>query len=121
MNNINPTGCNQSQWLNPRRKLHAETVLAHLWWHAGKIRLDRYHYLALRDEHQLQPHQVDGAVDDLYAIGAADVRAPGGGIVIVQALARSVEECLFAPGAAEPDLKRTAKANGWRMPRRFTA
>lgn len=107
-NDIN--GMHVGQWLNPRRKLHAETVLAYLWSQCGgKMHVQAHHYRSFRELHGLEPYQVDTAIDDLYAVRAVELRAPGGGVVIVQAVMQSMEECMFAPPAAREPVPKLEK------------
>lgn len=65
-----------ADWLNPRRRLYCEKVVSFLAWHGGKMYLPD-HSGDVRAETGLDTCAVDRAVDDLFALGAVDVRMWG--------------------------------------------
>lgn len=79
------------EWLNPRRRLYAEKLLHFLWWHGGKRSLNAETYDLVQYEQALDRWATDQAADDLYTLGAVDMRRVGEGWTL-EALAKSVDE-----------------------------
>lgn len=55
-----------ADWLNPRRRLNAERLVAYLAWNGRKAILTPDRYADVQDDLRLDRYAVDQAADDLY-------------------------------------------------------
>jgi hypothetical protein len=70
-------------WFNPRRRLHAERLLAYVTWNGGKINLTPDRLADLRQHERLDAWAVFQAADDLYILGVADIHMAAAAVVVV--------------------------------------
>jgi hypothetical protein len=66
-----------SEWLNPRRRMNAETVLEYIRWHGRKVLFKDDAYSDLRQDSRLDPYAVDTALDDLFRLGCVHISMVG--------------------------------------------
>ncbi|HEY8750015.1 MAG TPA: hypothetical protein VIM11_18670 [Tepidisphaeraceae bacterium] len=66
-----------ADYLNPRRRMIAEQMIAYFKWHGCKVILDSDNYWRISDELKLDRYMVDGAIDDLYALGLVAITGSG--------------------------------------------
>lgn len=86
-------------WFNPRRRMNAEKLVDYLRQYGLKCWLNDWGYPHLEKYADLEPWHIDQAVDDLYTLGAVDVRATGNGAA-VELLVESLDEILPSGPAA---------------------
>jgi hypothetical protein len=84
-------------WFNPRRRLNAEKLIAYLQFYGLKCWLNHWGYPHLEKYTELRRYQIDQATDDLFVLGAVDVRAGGNG-VCVELLVDSLDDVLTEDG-----------------------
>ena len=66
-----------ADWLNPRRRLNCQRLVAYLIWHGRKIYLDDGRYFDLAADENMDKFQVDAAIDDLFVLGMVEVSMIG--------------------------------------------
>ena len=69
--------------LNPQRDVAAARVLESLRQHGGKMYLTSSRQASLQRETRLSRHAVTHAIDDLYQLGAVDMRLVGETTVVL--------------------------------------
>ena len=89
---------NAGDWLNPRRRLHVETLIYFLAWHGCRQWLDSRFYADIQAEHRLYRAQVDQAINDAFELGLITMR-PAGGTFVIELVA---EDSDAPPAQAQP-------------------